>query len=50
MDLNNRFLCGHEIAAVLVTEILLREDRRLSITVNDGEEDTLTRTRPWSGA
>ena len=29
----------------LVTEILLREDRRLSITVNDGEEDTLIRSR-----
>lgn len=44
MDLNNLPYADRKCAAVLVTEILLREDRRLSITVNDGEEDTLTKS------
>lgn len=45
MDLNNLPYADRKCAATLVTEILLREDRRLSITVNDGEEDTLIRSR-----
>jgi len=45
MDLNNLPYADRKCAATLVTEILLRTDlRRLAITVNDGEEDTLTKS------